>query len=228
MSNKLETITAGKTKSALSVKRSEDHENDTDTVPAGIRSETEAIPSVEKKKPKKKTKVLEKKTNDTVEPVDKKHIEAALNKNDALDAVCNGIGEKGAISSDIETPSKNVRHDGNSTATPVNGGNGNICTEHTLSVSRSKNVRFGLKRNLVNYIGQPPMPEDIRTPPNCKPKGSALKRSALGLESAPARLQKRTATGKSKIRNQSNQVSKGEVKASPIRTRKRSRLSNST
>lgn len=43
------------------------------------------------------------------------------------------------------------------------------------SAPRSKSVRFSLKRNLVNVIGQPPLPEDIRTPPTAKPKGSALK-----------------------------------------------------
>ncbi len=40
---------------------------------------------------------------------------------------------------------------------------------------RRKSVRFSLKRNLVMTIGQPPLPEDIRTPPTSKPKGSALK-----------------------------------------------------
>jgi len=41
--------------------------------------------------------------------------------------------------------------------------------------ARRKNVRFSLKRNLVMTIGQPPLPEDVRTPPTSKPKGSALK-----------------------------------------------------
>jgi hypothetical protein len=45
--------------------------------------------------------------------------------------------------------------------------------------SQPKSVRFGLKRNLINYIGEPPKPEEVRTPPTCKPKGSALKRSSL-------------------------------------------------
>ena len=45
------------------------------------------------------------------------------------------------------------------------------------SVERRKSVRFSLKRNLVMTIGQPPYPEDIRTPPTSRPKGSALKKS---------------------------------------------------
>jgi len=62
---------------------------------------------------------------------------------------------------------------------------------------RRKNVRFSLKRNLVMTIGQPPLPEDIRTPPTSKPKGSALKvkvnvhrhvGSALGKPAAAKRL----------------------------------------
>lgn len=53
-----------------------------------------------------------------------------------------------------------------------------------------KTVRFSLKRNLVNVIGQPPKPADVRTPPTSKPKGPALKRRSLlsGPASAPERM----------------------------------------
>lgn len=49
---------------------------------------------------------------------------------------------------------------------------------------RRKSVRFSLKKNLVRRIGEPPFPEDVRTPPTSKPKGSALKRtSGLAVDS---------------------------------------------
>lgn len=44
---------------------------------------------------------------------------------------------------------------------------------------RRKSVRFSLKKNLVRRIGQPPFPENVRTPPTSKPKGSALKQKPL-------------------------------------------------
>lgn len=44
--------------------------------------------------------------------------------------------------------------------------------------ARRKSVRFSMKSNLVMTIGQKPLPEDIRTPPNAKPKGSALKKTS--------------------------------------------------
>lgn len=55
---------------------------------------------------------------------------------------------------------------------------------------QKKAVRFSLKRNLVNVIGQPPKPEDVRTPPTSKPKGPALKKHSAfgGPASAPERL----------------------------------------
>lgn len=56
-----------------------------------------------------------------------------------------------------------------------------------------KNVRFSLKRNLVMTIGQPPLPEDIRTPPTAKPRGPALKRvSSVAENSPPVRIMKMT------------------------------------
>eukprot|EP00204_Picochlorum_oklahomense_P002303 CAMPEP_0118798142 /NCGR_PEP_ID=MMETSP1161-20130426/567_1 /TAXON_ID=249345 /ORGANISM="Picochlorum oklahomensis, Strain CCMP2329" /LENGTH=388 /DNA_ID=CAMNT_0006725463 /DNA_START=2179 /DNA_END=3345 /DNA_ORIENTATION=- len=45
--------------------------------------------------------------------------------------------------------------------------------------TRRKSVRFSLKKNLVRRIGQPPFPENVRTPPTSKPKGSALKQMPL-------------------------------------------------
>ncbi len=69
--------------------------------------------------------------------------------------------------------------------------------EAAADAQRRKSVRFSLKRNLVMTIGQPPLPEDIRTPPTSKPKGSALKvkvnmhrhvGSALGKPAAAKRL----------------------------------------
>lgn len=50
--------------------------------------------------------------------------------------------------------------------------------------ARRKSVRFSLKRNLVMTIGQPPLPEDVRTPPTSKPKGSALKVKGPGVTRA--------------------------------------------
>lgn len=66
------------------------------------------------------------------------------------------------------------------------------------SPSKHKNrVRFSLKRNLVNVIGQPPKPEDVRTPPTSKPKGPALKKHSAfgGPASAPERLLTRAGGG---------------------------------
>lgn len=52
--------------------------------------------------------------------------------------------------------------------------------------TQRKSVRFSLKRNLVMTIGQPPLPEDVRTPPMAKPKGSALKQTgALAKNGTP-------------------------------------------
>jgi hypothetical protein len=67
------------------------------------------------------------------------------------------------------------------------GGNGTPGGDGSPS---KKTVRFSLKRNLVNVIGQPPKPADVRTPPTSKPKGPALKRRSLlsGPASAPERL----------------------------------------
>ncbi len=61
-----------------------------------------------------------------------------------------------------------------------------------------KSVRFSLKRNLVNVIGQPPKPADVRTPPTAKPKGPALKKEGLigGPASAPERLLTRAGAGR--------------------------------
>lgn len=58
--------------------------------------------------------------------------------------------------------------------------------------ARKKAVRFSLKRNLVNVIGQPPKPAEVRTPPTAKPKGSALKKESAFGGSAPERLLTRT------------------------------------
>lgn len=67
-----------------------------------------------------------------------------------------------------------------------------------------KNVRFALRRNLVMTIGQPPLPEDVRTPPTSRPKGSALKAGAPAPSTAPGRLsggnpEKGSTRGKSKL-----------------------------
>ena len=40
---------------------------------------------------------------------------------------------------------------------------------------RRKSVRINLKKNLVRRIGEVPYPENVRTPPTSKPRGSALK-----------------------------------------------------
>ncbi|KAL0040673.1 hypothetical protein WJX79_001241 [Trebouxia sp. C0005] len=45
--------------------------------------------------------------------------------------------------------------------------------------SQKKRVRFAMKRNLWMQIGGAVPPEEIRTPPDSRPKGSALKRSSL-------------------------------------------------
>ena len=51
-----------------------------------------------------------------------------------------------------------------------------------------KSVRINLKKNLVRRIGEPPFPENVRTPPTSKPKGSALKQGGKSLQN-PARKQ---------------------------------------
>ena len=130
-------------------------------------------------------------------------------------------------------------------STPVRNGNidGNLHRNPCLTefpVAKSKSVRFGLKRNLVNYIGQPPLPEDVRTPPNCKPKGSALKQKSKfatdavsrmdiadvdgGLESAPGRMQRQEKSKTSRLANGMGELSADETNAriSPIMTRSRS------
>lgn len=45
--------------------------------------------------------------------------------------------------------------------------------------SQKKKVRFSMKRNLLMQIGGAVPPENIRTPPDSRPKGSALKQSSL-------------------------------------------------
>lgn len=42
-----------------------------------------------------------------------------------------------------------------------------------------KSVRWGLKHNLVLTMGQPVPPQNVRTPPRARPKGSALKESSI-------------------------------------------------
>lgn len=64
------------------------------------------------------------------------------------------------------------------------------------SGERRKSVRFSLKRNLIRTIGQPPYPEDIRTPPTSRPTGSALKKSEELSE--PARKRSLTFEGNTK------------------------------
>ena len=61
--------------------------------------------------------------------------------------------------------------------------------EPPAGVSQRKSVRFSLKRNLINTIGQAPFAAEIRTPPTSKPKGPALKRVSGVADSAPGRLQ---------------------------------------
>lgn len=45
----------------------------------------------------------------------------------------------------------------------------------TAREATRKSVRINLKKNLVRTIGEKPYPEDVRTPPTSKPRGSALK-----------------------------------------------------
>ena len=54
--------------------------------------------------------------------------------------------------------------------------------------SLRKSVRINLRNNLVRRIGEPPFPENVRTPPTSKPKGSALKQGGKTLEK-PSRKQ---------------------------------------
>ncbi|KAL4458010.1 hypothetical protein ABPG75_012875 [Micractinium tetrahymenae] len=79
----------------------------------------------------------------------------------------------------------------------VTGGAGAGGVARTPGTAK-KSVRFSLKRNLVNVIGQPPKPADVRTPPTAKPKGPALKKEGLigGPASAPERLLTRAGAGR--------------------------------
>ncbi len=52
--------------------------------------------------------------------------------------------------------------------------------EAAAAAGRPKSVRFSLRRNIVNTIGNAPVPADVRTPPSSRPKGSALKKAAPG------------------------------------------------
>ena len=113
--------------------------------------------------------------------------------------------------------------------TPIVSPNG-LGALDAAETRRRKSVRFSLKRNLVMTIGQPPLPEDIRTPPTSKPKGSALKvkvnmhrhASTLG---KPAAVKKLLTEGPSsappKYNTYGNGSNKGQGrgKRSPVGTR---------
>lgn len=75
-------------------------------------------------------------------------------------------------------------------AAVTGGGASGFGTPIASASAKKKAVRFSLKRNLVNVIGQPPKPAEVRTPPTSKPKGSALKKESAfeGPASAPERL----------------------------------------
>lgn len=60
--------------------------------------------------------------------------------------------------------------------------------EHKPQDGLRKSVRINLKKNLVRRIGEPPFPENVRTPPTSKPKGSALKQVNTTLQK-PSRRQ---------------------------------------
>lgn len=79
--------------------------------------------------------------------------------------------KKGVKSTGSERASNS--HENGIDATP-----GNIEDEPSQK-TRRKSVRFSLKKNLVRRIGEPPFPENVRTPPTSKPKGSALKQKPL-------------------------------------------------
>lgn len=57
--------------------------------------------------------------------------------------------------------------------------NGHVMNSHGPATQEKKRVRFAMKRNLLMQIGGAVPPEEIRTPPDSRPKGSALKRSSL-------------------------------------------------
>lgn len=75
-----------------------------------------------------------------------------------------------------ETAGSHGHENGTAGATPSH------IEESPPQKTRRKSVRFSLKKNLVRRIGEPPFPENVRTPPTSKPKGSALKQKTLASE----------------------------------------------
>jgi hypothetical protein len=116
---------------------------------------------------------------------------------------------------------------GNSLATPPQEGPALFQSQSQPGESAAKkNVRFSLKRNLVMTIGQPPLPEDIRTPPTAKPRGPALKRvSTLADNSPPSRLMKslNKSDNRSPIMTRSAMKAKKALNTSPLTSPKRSK-----
>lgn len=114
---------------------------------------------------------------------------------------------------------------GNSLATPPLEGPALFQSpSRPVESAAKKNVRFSLKRNLVMTIGQPPLPEDIRTPPTAKPRGPALKRvSTLADNSPPSRLMKslNKSDNRSPIMTRSALKAKKALNASPFTSPKR-------
>lgn len=87
---------------------------------------------------------------------------------------------------------------------------------------RRKSVRFSLKRNLVMTIGQPPLPEDVRTPPTSKPKGSALKQVSTIQRPGPATKSNLGSQAKKRKKKSKNSSEKDAVAAvKPVLATKR-------
>jgi len=95
---------------------------------------------------------------------------------------------KKAEKAEKETAGSHGHENGTAGATPSH------TEDSPLQKTRRKSVRFSLKKNLVRRIGEPPFPENVRTPPTSKPKGSALKQKTLASENRKRMLSFSNAT----------------------------------
>ncbi len=133
-------------------------------------------PAVEKQKASKKKK----KTPESVEAKEKKRsgkrASTALGSPLEVEKTAPKSKKKKskrASAGDETTPS------GGRDPKPAPGGVGGAADKETPGVPpRRKSVRINLKKNLVRRIGEKPFPENVRTPPTSRPRGSALKLGA--------------------------------------------------
>ncbi|KAI8113586.1 hypothetical protein M9435_003584 [Picochlorum sp. BPE23] len=112
--------------------------------------------------------------------------EAPEEEEEEEDQVEKTIAEAPKSQENKKKKKKKKKAKSNTDSEPASGSheNGIDATPHHIDDEpsqkiRRKSVRFSLKKNLVRRIGQPPFPENVRTPPTSKPKGSALKQMPL-------------------------------------------------